>query len=143
MCMKSLARPGPIGRGSAEEVTHFTARRFGYSACLFQRQDARWIIAKVAVGTVVIVRVWSNAPSSAFARTFRQAGPGWYIELLASYSGPESDGVRWGILELSKASSRKIGQFVKAAQSDYREILYGLSSIRRCERRGRRPKTDG
>ena len=46
------------------------------------------------------------------------------IELLASYSGPESDRVRWDILELSKGELGKIGEYVKAAQSDYRDILY-------------------
>ena len=52
------------------------------------------------------------------------------IELLASYSGPESDRVRWDILELSKGELGKIGEYVKAAQSDYRDILIGLSIIR-------------
>ena len=46
------------------------------------------------------------------------------LELLAGYSGPESDRVRWDILELSKGELEKIGQFVKAAQTDYRDILY-------------------
>ena len=46
------------------------------------------------------------------------------IELLASYSGPESDRVRWDILELSKGELGKIGEYVTAAQSDYRDILY-------------------
>ena len=46
------------------------------------------------------------------------------IELLASYSGPESDRVRWDILELSKGELGKIGEYVKAAQTDYRDILY-------------------
>jgi hypothetical protein len=46
------------------------------------------------------------------------------VELLASYSGPESDRVRWDILELSKGKLEKIGEYVKAAQTDYRDILY-------------------
>ena len=46
------------------------------------------------------------------------------IELLASYWGPESDRVRWDILELSKGKLEKIGEYVKAAQTDYRDILY-------------------
>ena len=46
------------------------------------------------------------------------------IELIASYSGPESDRVRWDILELSKGELGKIGEYVTAAQSDYRDILY-------------------
>ena len=46
------------------------------------------------------------------------------LELLASYSGAESDRVRWDILALSKGELGKIGEYVKAAQSDYRDILY-------------------
>ena len=46
------------------------------------------------------------------------------LELLASYSGPESDRVRWDILELSKGTLEKIGKYVKTAQTDYRDILY-------------------
>ena len=46
------------------------------------------------------------------------------IGLLASYWGPESDRVRWDILELSKGKLEKIGEYVKAAQTDYRDILY-------------------
>ena len=46
------------------------------------------------------------------------------IELLGSYSGPESGRVTWDVLELSKSSLENIARFVKAAQSDYRDILY-------------------
>jgi hypothetical protein len=46
------------------------------------------------------------------------------VELLASYSGPESDWVRWDILELSKGNLDKVREYVKAAQTDYRDILY-------------------
>src|SRR5438105_14244156 len=46
------------------------------------------------------------------------------IELLASYSGPESDRVRWDILELSKGDLGKIVEYVRTAQRDYRDILY-------------------
>ena len=46
------------------------------------------------------------------------------LELLASCSGPESDRVRWDILELSEGKPEKIGEYVKAAQTDYRDILY-------------------
>ena len=55
---------------------------------------------------------------------FQEPDQDGIIELLASYSGPESDRVRWDILELSKGELGKIGEFVKAAQSDYRDILY-------------------
>lgn len=46
------------------------------------------------------------------------------IEFLASYSGPESERVKWDILELGKGSLEKIRQYVQAAQTDYRDILY-------------------
>jgi hypothetical protein len=46
------------------------------------------------------------------------------LELLASYSGAESDRVRWDILELSKGKLEKIGEYLKAAQTDCRDILY-------------------
>lgn len=46
------------------------------------------------------------------------------LELLASYSGAESDRVKWDILELSKGKLEKIGEYLKAAQTDYRDILY-------------------
>ena len=55
---------------------------------------------------------------------FQQPDLDGVIELLASYSGPESDRVRWDILELSKGELGKIGEYVTAAQSDYRDILY-------------------
>jgi len=62
------------------------------------------------------------------------------IELLASYSGPESDRVRWDILELSKGELGKIGEYVKAAQSDYRDILYWAEYKNDPLLRGRDPK---
>ena len=46
------------------------------------------------------------------------------IQLLTSYSGPESDRVRWDILELSKGDVEKVREFVQAAQRDYRDVLY-------------------
>jgi hypothetical protein len=55
---------------------------------------------------------------------FQQPDLDGVIELLASYSGPESDRVRWDILELSKGELGKIGEYVTAAQRDYRDILY-------------------
>ena len=55
---------------------------------------------------------------------FQEPDQDGIIELLTGYSGPESDRVRWDILELSKGELGKIGEYVKAAQSDYRDILY-------------------
>ena len=57
-------------------------------------------------------------------REFQDADQICVIELLASYPGPESDRVRWDILELSKGKAEKIEEYVKAAQTDYRDILY-------------------
>jgi len=63
------------------------------------------------------------------------------IELLASYWGPESDRVRWDILELSKGKLEKIGEYVKAAQTDYRDILYWAEYYKNDSLlRGRDPK---
>ena len=72
---------------------------------------------------------------------FQESDQDGIIELLASYSGPESDRVRWDILELSKGELEKIGQFVKAAQSDYRDILYWAEYYKNDPLlRGRDPK---
>jgi hypothetical protein len=46
------------------------------------------------------------------------------IELLNSYSGLERGRVTWDLLELSKGSMEKVKQYVAAAQTDYRDILY-------------------
>ena len=66
------------------------------------------------------------------------------IELLASYSGPESDRVRWDILELSRGKLEKIGEYLKAAQTDYRDILYWAEYYKNDPLlRGRDPKQVG
>jgi hypothetical protein len=57
-------------------------------------------------------------------REFQRADQNCVLELLASYSGPEGDRVRWDILELSKGELKKVGEYVKAAQTDYRDVLY-------------------
>lgn len=46
------------------------------------------------------------------------------IELLSGYSGPENGRVTWDILALSNGSLENITRFAKAAQIDYRDILY-------------------
>ena len=72
---------------------------------------------------------------------FQEPDQDGVIELLASYSGPESDRVRWDILELSKGELGKIGEYVKAAQSDYRDILYWAEYYKNDPLlRGRDPK---
>jgi hypothetical protein len=45
-------------------------------------------------------------------------------EILSSYTGPERNRVLWDILELSKGDSQKLLEFVRCAQTDYRDILY-------------------
>ena len=58
------------------------------------------------------------------AREFSVSDQTSVIELLSTYSGPESGRVTWDILELSKGSLEKIRQYIQAAQTDYRDILY-------------------
>ena len=57
-------------------------------------------------------------------REFHSMEKDTVIQLLTSYSGPESDRVRWDILELSKGDVEKVREFVQAAQRDYRDVLY-------------------
>jgi hypothetical protein len=46
------------------------------------------------------------------------------IELLGSYSGPEPARVIRDILVLSKGSLDRVKQYVAAAQTGYRDVLY-------------------
>ena len=46
------------------------------------------------------------------------------VQLLESYVGPESDRVRWDILQLSEGGVGKVRDYIKAAQTDYRDVLY-------------------
>jgi len=74
-------------------------------------------------------------------REFEGPDQNGVLELLASYSGPESDRVRWDILELSEGELGKIGEYLKAAQTDYREILYWAEYYKNDPLlRGRDPK---
>src|SRR3979411_102589 len=58
------------------------------------------------------------------AKDFSAAEQTSVVELLSSYSGPESGRVTWDILKLSKGSLENVRRFVKAAQIDYRDVLY-------------------
>jgi hypothetical protein len=58
------------------------------------------------------------------AKDFAAAEQASVIELLSSYSGPESGRVTWDILKLSKGSLENVRRFVQAAQIDYRDVLY-------------------
>jgi len=46
------------------------------------------------------------------------------IELLRSYTGPEAARVAWDILQLSKGSLASVRQYLAAARTDYRDVLY-------------------
>src|SRR5467141_3819617 len=58
------------------------------------------------------------------AKDFSQAEQASVVELLTGYAGPEPARVTWDILELSKGSLEKVRQYVKAAQTDYRDVIY-------------------
>jgi len=57
-------------------------------------------------------------------REFQDSDRDAVIQLLESYVGPESDRVRWDILELSKDNVDKVREYIQAAQTDYRDVLY-------------------
>ncbi len=58
------------------------------------------------------------------SREFQDSDRDAVVQLLESYVGPESDRVRWDILELSKGGLGKVRDYMKAAQTDYRDVLY-------------------
>lgn len=58
------------------------------------------------------------------SREFQGSEQDAVVESLGSYSGPESDRVRWDILELSKGDIDKVREYAQAAQRDYRDVLY-------------------
>jgi hypothetical protein len=58
------------------------------------------------------------------SREFQDSDRDVVVQLLESYVGPESDRVRWDILELSKGGLGKVRDYMKAAQTDYRDVLY-------------------
>jgi hypothetical protein len=58
------------------------------------------------------------------SREFKDSDRHTVVQLLESYAGPETDRVRWDILELSRGGVDKVGDYIKAAQTDYRDILY-------------------
>jgi hypothetical protein len=58
------------------------------------------------------------------AKEFSAAEYASVMELLSDYSGPENGRVTWDILKLSKGSLENVRRFVKAAQIDYRDVLY-------------------
>ena len=75
------------------------------------------------------------------AKDFLQAEQASVVELLSGYAGPEPGRVTWDILELSKGSLEKVRQYVEAAKTDYRDVLYWAEYYDRDPLvRGRDPK---
>jgi hypothetical protein len=58
------------------------------------------------------------------SREFQDSDRDAVVQLLENYVGPESDRVRWDILELSKGNVDKVREYIQAAQTDYRDVLY-------------------
>ncbi len=58
------------------------------------------------------------------SREFPDSDRDAVVQLLETYVGPESDRVRWDILQLSTGSVDKVRDYVKAAETDYRDVLY-------------------
>jgi hypothetical protein len=58
------------------------------------------------------------------SREFKNSDRDAVVQLLESYAGPETDRVRWDILELSKGGVGRVREYINAAQTDYRDILY-------------------
>jgi hypothetical protein len=75
------------------------------------------------------------------AKDFSQIEQASVVELLSGYAGPEPVRVTWDILELSKGSLEKVRLYLKAAQTDYRDVLYWAEYYGRDPLvRGRDPK---
>jgi hypothetical protein len=58
------------------------------------------------------------------SREFNDSDRDTVVELLESYTGPETERVRWDILQLSKGGVGKVRDYINAAQTDHRDILY-------------------
>ena len=58
------------------------------------------------------------------AKEFPAAEQASVAELLLSYAGPEPARVVWDILHLSKGKLEDVRHYLKAAQTDYRDVLY-------------------
>jgi hypothetical protein len=75
------------------------------------------------------------------AKDFSQAERASIVELLTRYAGPEPARVTWDILELSQGRLEKVRQYVEAAKTDYRDVLYWAEYYDRDPLvRGRDPK---
>ena len=134
-------RPFPTGDKARDTPPPFF---FALKRLAFCKPSSRYFrapTAKMAVLRWSIVESMEQRTLERIRQEFQEPDLDGVIELLASYSGPESDRVRWDILELSKGELGKIGEYVKAAQSDYRDILYWAEYYRDDPLlRGRDPK---
>jgi hypothetical protein len=75
------------------------------------------------------------------SREFQDSDRDAAVQLLESYAGTESDRVRWDILELSEGDIGKVRNYIKAAQTDYRDVLYWAKYYKDDPMlRGRNPK---
>jgi hypothetical protein len=135
-------RPFPTGDKARDTPPPFF---FALKRLAFCKPSSRYF-SRVAhsqdgCATVMIVESMEQRTLERIRQEFQEPDQDGIIELLASYSGPESDRVRWDILELSKGELGKIGEYVKAAQSDYRDILYWAEYYKNDPLlRGRDPK---
>jgi hypothetical protein len=75
------------------------------------------------------------------SREFKDSDRDAVVQLLESYTGPESDRVRWDVLDLSEGGLGKVRDYIKPAQTDYRDILYWAEYYKDDPmQRGRDPK---
>ena len=58
------------------------------------------------------------------AREFSASDHPSVIELLSGYSGPEPGRVAWDVLHLSNGNLESVRHYLRAAQADYRDVLY-------------------
>jgi hypothetical protein len=58
------------------------------------------------------------------SKEFTESDQVLVIDLLSTYSGPENARVVWDILKLSKGKLENVRQYLQAAQTDYRDVLY-------------------
>jgi hypothetical protein len=122
------------------DVRRSTPKAFGVGPTA-SPQRVRPVAGKMAVLRWLIVEGMEQRIIERIRREFQGADQNCVFELMTSYSGPESDRVRWDILELSKGELKKIEEYVKAAQTDYRDILYWAEYYKNDPLlRGRDPK---
>jgi hypothetical protein len=68
--------------------------------------------------------ILGNRITDRIAKEFPSSEQAAVAELLESYPESGEERVRWDILELSKGDLEKVRQYVKAAQTDPRDVMY-------------------